>query len=185
MSTYIIDTEPEASALADADEFLIYDASAKGTRKMGADTMRSYMHSGVVNVTAATVSLTQATHGGQVVTINRAAGVTATLPAATGTGAKFQLIVGTTVTSNEFIVQAASASDTMTGTAILLQDSADSVVGFETAADSDTITMNGTTKGGIKGDSVECIDVASGLWWVRVMGSATGTEVTPFSAAVS
>ena len=34
----------------------------------------------------------------------------------------------------------------------MAQDSGDTVVGWETASDSDTITMNGTTKGGIKGD---------------------------------
>jgi hypothetical protein len=73
----------------------------------------------------------------------------------------------------------------MTGGAWLSQDSADTVVMFETAADSDTITANGSTKGGIKGESIELIDMASNTWWVRVMGSATGTEATPFSAAVS
>lgn len=185
MSTYIIDSETETDALADADDFLIYDASVKRTRKAGADLLRAYMASGVVDATAATLSATQATHGGQIVTINRAAGVTVTLPAASGTGAKFHFIVGTTITSNDFIVQVDSASATMTGTAVVLQDGGDTVVGFETAGTSDTITMNGTTKGGIKGDSVECIDIASNLWWVRVHSSATGTEVTPFSAAVS
>lgn len=34
MSTYIIDSEPEASAAADADEMLIFDATANRTRKL-------------------------------------------------------------------------------------------------------------------------------------------------------
>jgi hypothetical protein len=44
--------------------------------------------------------------------------------------------------------------------------------------------MDGSTKGGIKGDRVILKDVAAGLWSVTVIGSATGTEATPFSSAV-
>jgi hypothetical protein len=74
----------------------------------------------------------------------------------------------------------------MDGHAWLTQDSADTVVAFETAATSDTITLNGTTKGGAGiGDYVELIDIAANQWAVRVFSKATGTEATPFSAAVS
>ena len=68
---------------------------------------------------------------------------------------------------------------------LLAQDAADTAVMFETTSTSDTITMNGSTKGGIVGDLIELIDADSGFWQVRVIGSATGTEATPFSAAVS
>jgi len=139
----------------------------------------------IVDATAATLAVTEATHDGKVITLNRAAGIAVTLPAATGSGAKLHLIVGTTVTSNTSTVKVADATDVMTGTATMAQDAADTAVMFETAATSDTITFDGSTTGGIKGDSVELIDIASNLWWVRVMGSATGTEATPFSATVS
>ena len=59
------------------------------------------------------------------------------------------------------------------------------VVVFETAADSDTITLNGTTTGGLVGADVELIDIAADTWFVNVRTAATGTEATPFSAAVS
>lgn len=137
----------------------------------------------IVNVTAATLAVTEAEHDGKIVTINRAAGCTVTLPAATGSGTKLQFIVGTTITSNNLIIQV-TGDDVMTGLALLAKDGADTVDAFETAADSDTITMNGSTKGGIKGDSIELIDIAADLWWVRILASATGTEATPFSAAV-
>ncbi|MEY9782569.1 hypothetical protein [Sinorhizobium fredii] len=138
-----------------------------------------------ISATAATLSLTMATHGGATVVANRAAGITMTLPAASGTGVKFKVVVGTTVTSNSLKVQVANATDIMTGTATFGQDAADTAVLFETASDSDTITMNGSTTGGIKGDIIELEDIASGLWSVTVLGSATGTEATCFSAAVS
>jgi hypothetical protein len=125
-----------------------------------------------ISVTGATFSALASQHQGAPIVLNRAAGITVTLPAATGSGAKFLFIVGTTVTSNNNVIQV-TGDDIMTGGAWLSQDS------------SDTITANGSTKGGIKGESIELIDMASNTWWVRVMGSATGTEATPFSAAVS
>lgn len=137
------------------------------------------------NLTAATLTLNGSTHGDTVVTVNRAAGSTLTLPAASGTGVEFDIFVGTTVTSNNLIVQVANASDIMSGAAIVATDNAsDVVVAFETGATDDTITMNGTTKGGIKGDRIKLKDMAANLWSVSVIASGTGTEVTPFSAAV-
>lgn len=136
----------------------------------------------IVNATAATLAVTEAAHDGKVITLNRAAGIAVTLPAATGSGTKLHFVTGTTFTSSATIK--VTGNDTMTGTALLAQDAADTAVLFETASDSDTITFDGTTTGGIKGDAVELIDIAADLWWVRVVGSATGTEATPFSATV-
>lgn len=138
----------------------------------------------IVNVTAATLAAAESAHDSKVITLNRAAGVAVTLPAATGSGAKLQLIVGTTVTSNTTTIKV-TGNDTMTGTAIICNDTDASVSGFETAATSDTITFDGSTTGGIKGDCVELIDIATDLWFVKVTGSATGAEATPFSASVT
>lgn len=137
----------------------------------------------LVNVTTATVTIDSATHEDLVVTLNRAGGITATLPAATGSGARYKFIVGTTFTSNG-IIQVVG-NDIMTGLAIVAQDGGDTSVLFETAVDSDTITFNGTTTGGLKGADVELIDIAADTWWVNVRTAATGTEATPFSAAVT
>jgi hypothetical protein len=124
-------------------------------------------------------------HAGTTIVVNAAAGLTLTLPAAAGTGREYHAVIGTTVTSNSVIIKVANASDVMTGTAINAADAGDTAVMFETAATSDTITMNGSTTGGVKGDQVFIKDVATNLWAVRVIGSATGTEATPFSATVS
>lgn len=137
------------------------------------------------NVIGATQALNASTHGAPaIVTVNRAAGSTLTLPAAYGSGTEFDIVVGTTITSNNLIVQVANASDVMTGHCVMLQDAGDTVAGYETAADSDTITMNGSTKGGIKGDRIRLKDIATNLWQVQILCAGTGTEVTPFSAAV-
>lgn len=134
---------------------------------------------------AANVTLTSASHAGRTMVLDIASGATVTLPAASGTGNIYKFFVATTVTSNNYIIQVANASDTMAGMAIVANDGGDTASIFETAADSDTITMNGSTTGGILGAQVEIQDVASNVFSVVVRTAATGTEATPFSAAVS
>ena len=126
-----------------------------------------------------------ASDAGTILTVNAAAGLTLTLPAAAGTGRSYTIVMGTTVTSNSVIVQVANASDTMTGLALSAADGGNSVNGWETAGTSDTITLDGSTTGGIKGDKIELIDCAENLWSVVIHSSSTATEATPFSAAVS
>lgn len=116
--------------------------------------------------------------------LDAAAGATVTLPAAMGTGFKYKFIVSTTVTSNSYIIQAASSSDVMAGVMIGANDTDASVSGWETAATSDTMTLNGTTTGGYIGDTVELVDIKEGVWAVSGIMKQTGTEATPFSAAV-
>lgn len=138
----------------------------------------------LVTVDTATAAVTEADHAGRTVLISRAAGSTLTLPAATGSGATYKFVILTTVTSNAVVIQV-TGDDIMTGVAIVANDGGATASIWETAADSDTITMNGSTTMGIKGDVVELQDIAADTWLVEVRGSATGTEATPFSAAVS
>lgn len=119
-----------------------------------------------------------------ILTVNAAAGLTLTLPAASGLGDMYRIVVGTTVTSNTVVVKVANSSDVMTGLALSAADGGSSVNGWETAASSDTITFDGSTTGGIKGDFIELIDCAANTWAVQVRSSSTGTEASPFSATV-
>lgn len=139
----------------------------------------------LVSVTGATATVTATAHSGRTVLLDRAAGQALTLPAATGTGNSYKFFVKTTITSNTTTIKVADATDVMAGVAIVANDTDASASIFETAADSDTITFNGGTTGGILGATVELQDVATNLWSVRVIGAATGSEATPFSATVS
>lgn len=139
---------------------------------------------GVVEAAAATLAVRADAHAGTPIILNRAAGVTATLPAATGSGADYMFIARTAVTSNAYIVRVANSTDVMVGNAVVFQDGGDTMVGFEAGATADTVTLNGTTTGGLAGAIIRCVDIASGLWWVDVRTAATGTEATPFSATV-
>jgi len=137
---------------------------------------------GLTTVTAATISVNDDAHLGTPIVLNRAAGCTATLPAATGSGNKYEFIGAIDATGDQVIQ--VTGDDTMAGVAYLGNDSAGTSC-FYTAATSDTITLDGSTTGGLKGWRVECRDIAADTWAVMVFSEASGTEATPFSAAVS
>lgn len=135
-----------------------------------------------------TLTLTEALHGGKTICLDTAAGSVVTLPAASGSGARFYFVVTVIATSNSHKIQVANASDTMIGMVLSVSDDAGFPVKGYTAdatAGADTITLNRTTTGStVKGEWFEVQDVAANKWNVRGMIAATGTEATPFSAAV-
>jgi hypothetical protein len=140
----------------------------------------------VVNTSSTALTVTAALHGQRIITLSSTstAGSVQTLPAATGTGNTYTFIVAT-VNTNGHVIQVASTADTFEGIAYVNQDSANTVATFESAAASDTITLNGTTTGGAAvGDKVVVIDYATGKFQTDIHVTGTGTEATPFSAAV-
>lgn len=136
-----------------------------------------------IAITAA-VTLDRDVHAnGPLLYFNVAAGATVTLPASTGSGDRYRFHVHTTVTSNSDKIQVANATDVMQG--MIYSAVTTTSAPWQTASTSDTITLNGTTTGGIKGDYIELEDFASGFWRVFGTTTSTGTQATPFSAAVS
>lgn len=138
-----------------------------------------------VIVTDDTLTLTADSHAFRTVVLKRAAGITVTLPAATGTGNKYVLTLGATVTSNTVVIQVANASDSFVGRSLGCADGGNTVNGWEVSTGDDTITLNGGTKGGYLGDTFEFIDFADNTFLVNGFQNQTGVEATPFSAAVS
>ncbi len=137
-----------------------------------------------INVTAATLVLTEAVHAGRLIVLNRAAGITVTLPVSTGKGAVYRFFTETGNTTNDNIIQVTS-TEIMQGM-LFIQDSGDATMsGFQTASTADSMISNGGTEGGNRGDYVEIEDVAVGLF--RVSGWLIGgaTQVSPFGATRS
>ena len=142
-----------------------------------------------IHTFTATDAVTIAEHAGRTLLLGEVGGnaaVTLTLPAATGTGAVYKFIVSVTNTSN-YKIQVADATDTIDGIMMYLDEDGTAVSAFPTVAASDTITLNGGTTGGIIGDYLELIDIATNQYHVRgVMRVAAGANpATPFTAAVS
>jgi hypothetical protein len=145
-------------------------------------------------VLTANTTVDRDTHAnGPVIGLNALAGLTVTLPAATGSGDSYYFRVAVLATSNSYIIKVASATDFFTGEILGARtDSGNAVLGFAAAnsgtvsTNSDTITLNRTTTGSVNvGEWIEVVDVASATWQVRGMLTATGAAfATPFSAAV-
>ena len=174
---------PDATDFGLTDQLPIKDAS---TSRAGYATGH-YVLSGLseaINTTATTLAVTRATHGNRVLTISSAAPIAITLPQATGTGAvyKFQMQVAATGTAST--IKVANATDVMQGVAWYQTTTSDAVVAFKATATDDTISVNGTTKGGVAGDIIEITDVKTGFFSVKMFASPTGSHVTPFSASV-
>ena len=164
---------------------------------------KGFYNTGPANVIDAdsSTSLTVATHAGRIVHNDAAGAVTYTLPAFNATadsagagpgpdinnlnnvGATFTIINSITKTG-DLVVQVANSTDVMSGGAFFIDDTSDNVVGFETVAASDTITLNGGTTGGVTYAKIVCTVLASGTWSVSVHTGCTDTPATCFSAAV-
>lgn len=138
---------------------------------------------GTIVAGGATLTIDPLLHDGRVIALDTAAGTTITLPAATGSGARFKFVVTVRPTSNQHRIDVVG-NDAYFGTLVVDTDAdsvADATITFNAAADSDRIDLNGTTKGGLKGDFIEIVDMVADGWHVYGVLSATGTEVTPFT----
>lgn len=129
-------------------------------------------------VSSATLTLDPRVHAGRTINLSIAATQTITLPAATGSGDVYNIVCTITATGDKIIN--AAGSDVMGGTAIVTTDISGVVVPT-VASTTVTITLNGSTTGGIIGSQVVLTDAASGLWTVNCMLPSTGVEATPFS----
>lgn len=137
----------------------------------------------LVTQAAGNFSLTEETHANRITLVNDA-DVVATLPAATGTGNVYKVLIVTTAWTGGTI-QAASAADSFLGGLNGVDDDADAAYAWKAEAADDTISGSGTATGGKVGDWYKLTDVATGLFLVEgFITQSGGSEATPFSAAV-
>ena len=169
-----------ATSVATTDVIPLNTGSATNSVTRGV-----YTAGGVVDTTATALTITQALHGNRTVTISSAAPIAVTLPAATGTGSVYRFQVQVVATATGHTIKVANATDVMQGIVCALTTSSANVIGYGTTSTSDTITLNGTTLGGVVGDWFELVDIKSGFFMVRGNTSPTGSTATPFSATVS
>lgn len=167
-----------------ADLVLIHDASAtaKGTATLAQIASPTGM---ILNSTATEITITAASHAGKTLTISAAAACAVTLPAATGTGNKYRMVLLVAATGTAHTIKCVGTDDMEASVAIFDTSATDiTAIAFAATATDDTITLDGTTKSGVRGTVVELQDVASGLWSALVRGPATGSYASPFSAGV-
>lgn len=135
----------------------------------------------IVAVTAALESLTAVEHDGKVVTLSKTGGIDLTLPAASGSGVRFLIVVVGDTTDAYTITVADTCNDTIRGSVVVAQDCGNEAQAFESGTSATVITLNSGTTGGEIGDYLELIDVATDMWFVRGVLNGSGCEATPFS----
>lgn len=128
-----------------------------------------------------TLTLAPATHAGKTLLIASTGGLAITPPAATGTFNVYEFLFTATITGGSFTFdsKAGNASDVITG--IVDTNKVGTLSQWGTAANSNLITLNGGTTGGLAGDTLRLVDVGTNLWKVWGVLSQSGTVATPFS----
>jgi hypothetical protein len=174
---------PAGDAVLQAtDEVAIYEASS-GRAKRLSGLLLGAGTGGVVNTTATTVSLSATVHGNKllIISTNSSSGCAITLPAATGTGVKYEILNGIAQTQGSITIVRAG-SDVIAGRALSMDSSAVATHGnvFVTLT-ATTMTWNRTTTGGIGHDHATLWDGASGVWRILVEAQTSGDDATPFS----
>ncbi len=128
-------------------------------------------------------------HSGKIITFTDVTGDAVDLPAATGTGAVYRLVVVGLLSSGSHILQVAAATDDeFVGCTLGVDTDADTAVAFaaEDADGYDTITMGLTATGGYPGDWLQVIDIAAGKWALSGWRSHEGgAEAHGFTADIS
>ena len=87
---------------------------------------------------------------------------------------------GETFTLNAGTAAGRSNADVFQGTAQYVDTGDNSMEGFN-AAGADTLTLDGSTRGGLGGSIVYCRAAADGIWLIDCALNGNGTMVTPWS----
>lgn len=138
----------------------------------------------IVAITGST-TITPALHAGKTLLINANDDMTITLAAFTGTGNKYRIAFGVSMSSKATVI-AATGKHLFGGVAMGSDDTVGTTLTFNTliptnSGGSTSMTLNGSTTGGRKGDWIEFEDAATSIGLVNGMLNASGTEATPFS----
>ncbi len=190
----IVDDTPTTTVLAAAGDIAVFRVEQVGSSKkwiVQAPTLPGLLATAaeinrgtdvstrLVTNTTTTLTVTEALHEGRDILLDNTHTVTVTLPAATGTGDKFNFVVLTLGTDGSKIITAANTTDIIFGGSIAINTQS-TTLGFQTT-NATTVTFNNTTTGGKIGSRIELQDVASGKFSARVFAITSGNPATPFS----
>jgi hypothetical protein len=173
-----------ATAVLQSGDYVPVYVAADGVSKKMSGTLLGAGAGGVVVTTATAVSLSATVHGNKllVVKTNSSSGCAITLPAATGTGVRYDIVNGIAQTQGSITVVRAG-SDVIAGRQISLDSTAvathQNVFVTLTAT---TMTWNRTTTGAATShDHATLWDAESGTWRLLSEAVTSGDDVTPFS----
>ena len=178
------------------EQISINSTTGAVTTNLDVDTSGNISTTGTLNNLFSVTSITDATYtpttaqSGTIFSLNRAAGVTVTLPAAAA-GLFYEFHIGTTFTGS-FILQGASSSDTFQGIVFQLdKDELGCVVGLNEdidtagwnipAAADYRLTMDADTDGRFIGGHIRCVAITDAIWLLNGHVFGDGTVSHSFS----
>ena len=100
-------------------------------------------------------------------------------------GLEYTFLITTNLSGETFTLNAGTAAgrstaDVFQGTASYVDTADNSMEGFN-AAGADTLTLDGSTRGGLGGSMVYCRAVGANIWLINCSLNGSGTMVTPWS----
>ncbi len=131
-----------------------------------------------------TTAITLALHADRDLYITGTSAATYTMPAPSGTGARYRFIMGEVNANATIITMADQANDNFIGHLMMLD--ADASVPVSAVSGDHNISLDGDgTTGGALGDYIELTDVATNVWAVHgsIFVLAGQSAATPFNAA--
>jgi len=173
------------------NEDLVLQTNGTGAVTTSAQLTLTGSFKKAIHTFTATDSVTETEHAGRTLLLGEVGGnanVVLTMPDATGSGNVYEFIVSVAMGgSTTYKIQAPDANNTFSGQVQYLDEDGTAVTAFPTVAQSDTITLNSGTQGGLIGDTVTLIDIAADKYAVKgQMRVSAGTDpATPFTSAVS
>lgn len=159
---------------SDNEILKVYDRTTSTWRPAGQPNAKSYTAS-------ATLVLEDSS---QPIIVNAAAGLTLTLPTATGSGATFRIFVGTLLTSASIIIDVAGSDKFYGG--VFINDTGDTSAAtadyFPAVGGSSVhLTLAQSAGAGKIGDWIEVTDIAALAWSVKGVLNGELDPTTPWS----
>lgn len=135
----------------------------------------------VIGLESATKTLTSA-ESGSVVFLNRAGGITVTLPAPVA-GLTYEFYVGTSVTATAYKIITDAATTFLVGAITNVDtDTSNAVAAFTADGTAHVaITMNGSTTGGLRGSYFKLTCISPTRWLITGTNLGSGIVATPFA----
>lgn len=135
----------------------------------------------VISGSGATVTLTAA-QSRSLVMLDRAAGIIFTLPAPV-VGLTFSFFVNTSVTTNNYKVITDAGTTFLIGSLVNIKTDLTTLFSIGNGSTHLSVTMNGTTTGGLVGTYLRFTCVSATQWLVEGANLASGTIATPFATS--
>lgn len=137
----------------------------------------------VLSSVGATKSLTEG-DSGSIIVLDRAAGITVTLPDDANPGTNYEFVVQTSVTSNGYTIKR-NSTKTIIGSLIVDRyvDVATQTYSrnfFSNGAVASAVVLNGSTTGGLIGTRFIATAITSGTWFIQGILVGSGAVTTPF-----